>query len=446
MSHRLLVLVAVASALFPSVVQAQVVGTNLGSRWTTTSATPSAPNQGDSVVLRWSIVPDGTLIPRSFAPADESDNPSDLISALDAAVPGGSGSDLTLRPWFHHFVTATNAISSVSGITFEYQAADDGAVLKSLPGQTGVRGDVRIGAHLIDGGSDTLAYNLFPQNGDMVIDTADIGGGVAMAVRTTEVGIFASTIMHELGHGLGLSHVDGPGGSSLSVPQIMEPFVNLGVADVPMLQFNDILALQRMYGDAGEKGAGNDTLATASALGPLLDGTPLEVGSSATNTLYEVTTTDTDFMSIDGIFDADVYEFLVSQAGLLTALLDPRGPTYSIGLADLPGSPHDPFDAMRQNNLMLEILASDGSILASMDSGLVGDSETIAGLFLTAGTYYARVTGLNDQAQMYSLNLSIDAAAVPEPSTFVFLSLGALAAGFRYRRKRQLDVVSPATI
>ena len=40
-------------------------------------------------------------------------------------------------------------------------------------GVLGTRGDVRIGGHLIDGNSNVLAYNFFPNHGEMIIDTGD---------------------------------------------------------------------------------------------------------------------------------------------------------------------------------------------------------------------------------------------------------------------------------
>ncbi|MCQ6458457.1 matrixin family metalloprotease, partial [Vibrio parahaemolyticus] len=82
-----------------------------------------------------------------------------------------------------------------------------------------VRGDVRIGGHTIDGSSGTLAYNFFPNTSDMVIDTADS----FYSVTTDNSLRLRNVIMHEAGHGLGISHVESNNGSFL-----MEPFINLG--------------------------------------------------------------------------------------------------------------------------------------------------------------------------------------------------------------------------
>ena len=92
-----------------------------------------------------------------------------------------------------------------------------------------------------------------------------------MVLDTDNVNLYSSTflndlqfrqvIMHEAGHGLGLSHVE-----SNNSNQLMEPFLNIAF-DGP--QFDDILNAQRHYGDPLEP---NDNGANATPLGALADG------------------------------------------------------------------------------------------------------------------------------------------------------------------------------
>ena len=104
--------------------------------------------------------------------------------------------------WFPHFQSSFDRWSELTGITYVYAAYDDGANLTSFaslaPGVLGLRADVRIGGHGIDGNSGVVAYNVYPDNGEMVIDTPD------SFYNTTSNNSFRlrNTIMHESGHGI----------------------------------------------------------------------------------------------------------------------------------------------------------------------------------------------------------------------------------------------------
>ena len=104
--------------------------------------------------------------------------------------------------------------------------------------------DMRIGGHSIDGqsGSNTLAYNYFPNAGDMVIDTDNVS---FYSNRTGDHIRLRNVIMHEVGHGLGISHL-----VSNDSRFLMEPFIDVSF-DGP--QFAEILAVHRMYGDNNEE-------------------------------------------------------------------------------------------------------------------------------------------------------------------------------------------------
>ena len=223
-------------------------GYQLGGTWAS-SATDAGPlSQGDGLTLTWSIVPDGTFIDDAQA------QNSNLVSFLDGILGAGpGGSDLTQRPWFSIFVDAFDRWNELSGVTFVYEAVDDGAAQSGAStGVLGVRGDMRIAGRFIDGPFNTLAFNYGPGNGDMVIDTGDAAFYSNTANNSRA---FRNTLMHEFGHGLGFGHVFPQDGSKL-----MEP-TNSTLFDGP--QLDDILAVQRGYGDANEKMGGNGTAASA---------------------------------------------------------------------------------------------------------------------------------------------------------------------------------------
>ena len=74
--------------------------------------------------------------------------------------------------WFGHVNEAYNRWSQLSGLTMTYEPNDDGAPYNGATGAPGVRGDMRIGGHAIDGSGGILAYNFFPSSGgDGVYDT-----------------------------------------------------------------------------------------------------------------------------------------------------------------------------------------------------------------------------------------------------------------------------------
>ena len=175
--------------------------------------------QGDPTVLTWGFVPDGTTI--SNAAVGRPNGSSELIASLDnwfGAGPGGN--DYTQRPWFTLFEQSFDRYAQLSGISYQYESNDDGVLqgTGSFAGFVGVRADVRIGGNFIDGANsnpNTLAFNNFPQNGDMTFDTAD-GGSFSNSSQNYR--FFRNTIMHEHGHGTGYFHVESATGRFLMEP------------------------------------------------------------------------------------------------------------------------------------------------------------------------------------------------------------------------------------
>lgn len=359
-------------------------------RWTATATDGTGLTQGDATTITWSIAPDGTDIP-GFS--GEADAPSNFIAFMDDLYGGGTG-PLSSRPWFSVVEQIFSRWSLATGINYVYEPNDDGAAFTGTtgtsPGVLGVRGDVRIGGHLIDDDFGILAYNFFPNVGEMVVDTADIfyeQEGIA----NNSLGM-RNVLSHEAGHGIGLNHVE-----PVDETKLMEPFVNFAF-DGP--QFDDIMAANRGYGDNFEQGLGNDSPANATFLGTLAGDQTISIGSGAID--VNVSTSETSFVSIDDDSDIDVYRFTVGQANDFSIILTSIGPTYQQGPQ---GGTTSSFNAAAQSNLLLELLDSNGTtVLRSVDAAGLGGTETI-GINLSQGDYYVRVTGQQNAVQMYQLDI-----------------------------------------
>ncbi len=365
----------------------------LNTRWTSTAYSPSGLVQGSPTTISWGFIPDGTATSNSFGSGE-----SDLIANLDVwfgAGPGGA--DLTQRPWFAFFSSSFDRFSSISGLSYIYESADDGVAQSAANiGIPGVRSDVRIGGRSIDGPSNILAFNNFPDYGDMVIDTDD-GSTYGLAVNNFRV--FRNTIQHEHGHGIGLNHV-----VSGSRKFLMEPFIQ---AEFDGLQFDDLLGVQRHYGDFYEKsngGLGNETFSNATPLGSLAPGSMLSIGVNGGD-LLPVASTEVDFVSIDDDSDTDFYTFTIDAPATVNLTLTPVGATYTQGPQ---GGSQATFVTSELSDLSLTLLDTDGtSVLDTQNVNGLGVAETITNFSLAAaGTYYTRINGSADQIQLYRLDIS----------------------------------------
>lgn len=378
------------------------------SRWSSTSTDGSGLGQGDPTTLSWGFVADGTWIEGD--PADgELASDSDLIAFLDGIYGNVTpDTDFTDETWFTPFNSYLNRWGELSGLSYVYEPNDDGQNLPSShSGLLGTRPDLRIGGHSIDGesGENTLAYNWYPQWGDMVIDTDNVSfysdvSGNSLNLR--------NTLSHEHGHGIGIGHVCPVVGGADG--RLMEPYINSQI-DGP--QFDDVLATQRLYGDALENSGGNDTAATAHSLGTLALGTPLEIGSDADG--VRISPTENDFISIDDNSDTDYFSFTIDSALSVTLLLTPHGPTYLSGPQNSDGtcSAGTSFESAKQSDLSLTLFDTDGTtVLETSNAGGKGVTETITRT-LGAGTYFTRIIGADNAVQMYELDLSGAAADLP---------------------------------
>jgi serralysin len=352
----------------------------IGARWTTTTTNGNTGSRGNPITLTYSFVPDGTALPNAVGEPVSNCN---INSVFNGVFPGGSAT------WKDKVRVALNQWAAFGGLTYT-EVSDDGA---ALPGGNGrntapIRGDIRISGHFIDGANGILAYNYFPNTGDMVLDTGDTANFTFTSSAYPNYRLFRNTIAHEHGHGLGFNH-SGP----LDNSKLMEAFLNINF-DGP--QDDDIRGVQRNYGDRYEN---NDTSATANNLGIV-------------NPAITV-----DNLATDGSADVDWYQFPVLVGNQLNVSLIPVGRSYNVGPQNTAGSP---IDTLRINKLCLEVYASDRTtLLARLDTAPKGDPETLTGLSLAAsgGTIYLRVynsnTDLTDNIQRYKLTIDGSIAATP---------------------------------
>lgn len=348
-------------------------------RWTNT-ATNGSVGFRIPVTITYSFVPDGTPI----TPQDqgESSDPSSLVAWTNANFPGG------FEAFKDQVRISFNTWGNLSGVTYVEEPNDDGVTVGSAAGQLGVRGDVRISAHLIDGPSNVLAYNFFPNNADMVLDTGDTS---LFTNASNSFRPMRNIIMHEHGHGLGYFHVDPINGTKL-----MEAFLNTGF-DGP--QEDDIRGIQFQYGDNFE-----------------LNQLPFEakdIGSVPTGAQGVFV----DNVAAEGSLEDDWYRFNVPAGSLVTITVTPIGTTYSQGPQNGGTAT---VDALRQQNLSVALTNADGSTtIASASAGGFGATETIASANASAGgDFLVRVSSDSDGSsiQRYRLRVTRVQGATPTAS------------------------------
>ncbi|MEQ1904303.1 MAG: matrixin family metalloprotease [Pirellulaceae bacterium] len=391
------------------------------SRWSggTASAQPQGFSQGSPLTLTWGFAALGSAINNDGSFANGNNNLQTRLNTI-------YGSQATWQPIF---AGVFNRWNELAGLTYIFEAADDGAALSGAnAGVLGVRADVRISGKTLDGNSGVLAYNWFPNRGDMVIDTNDtfFDDTSSSSIRLRNV------VSHEHGHGLGMSHVESSNGAFL-----MEPFYT-NAFDGP--QFHDILVAHRGYGDVREKsfaGLGNDVAARATALGNVVSGGSVSIGNDARN--LPVAPTETDFISIDDNTDTDFLSFSISAPGTINILLEALGHIYQTGPQ---GGTQVAFDTRLRSDLSLALFDTNGtSLLISSNTTSFGGNETISNFFLgNAGTYFVRIQSVDNpdsialDTQFYGLNVSF--VSVPEPGSIALLvGLGITWSVSRRRRK-----------
>jgi HYDIN/CFA65/VesB-like, Ig-like domain/Bacterial pre-peptidase C-terminal domain len=108
-----------------------------------------------------------------------------------------------------------------------------------------------------------------------------------------------------------------------------------------------------------------------------------------------------DTVSIDDDSDVDWFRFTVGGPGQLSITLSPTGSTYT--------SNSTTFNSLAQSNLGLAVYDGSGStVIASANLNPAGLGETLTGIALSGtGTYFVRISGSANAAQMYRLSGSV---------------------------------------
>lgn len=345
----------------------------LVTRWTATATDGGGLQYGQPTTITWSYVPDGTPL-AGFA--GEPSSPSNLQAWLD---------DLygDFDTWHPIFVDMFERWSELTGNTYVYEPLDDGAGWPWAPGAVGRRGDVRIAGHRIDGSFGILAYNFFPDYGDMMMDTSDRWYD---DTRQDSRGL-RNVLAHEHGHGLGLAHV-----CPVNRTKLMEPFATRAFRGP---QHDDIRGGQRGYGDPFEP---SDSPTEAHALGGAY---PPGVAEELAGIDRDA---DEDWYRIEGL-GADAV-----NGGEISVRVTPNGLTYQEGPQCRDWRP---LDSTIVRDLGFELVDADGStVLETVDAlGPGGDEELDAPL--TAGDRFLRVfSAPGADVQLYDFEVLVTANPV----------------------------------
>lgn len=364
-------------------------------RWTST-ASGGTGFTGDPITLTYSFPPDGTTIPNGIGEGTQPNN-------LNAWLNGIYGNQATWQALFHDVF---DRWGELSGINFVFEQNDDGAVMFNNAGVLGVRGDVRIGAKTLDGNSGVLAYNFFPNNGDMVLDSADgfYNSTFSNSRRLRNV------VSHEQGHGHGQEHV-----CPVEQTKLMEPFVSTSY-DGP--RHDDIRGIHKRYGDSYEP---DNTSGTATDLGTIAGGSTVTPSAVSSPSIPSGSR-----LSIDANGEQDFFRFDTLSASSITVTVTPLGFTYLNGVQNVNGScsSGSNIDSLTMADLAVELRASNGTTVLDVSDGAgPGVFEQILDFPSgAADTFYVRVyeTGSVSEPQLYSL--SINVAAPPPPASFNLVS------------------------
>jgi hypothetical protein len=367
---------------------------NLANRWSGTMGSPKA--------LSWSFVPDGLSVEGGT---------SSLFATMDAKFASVGGR----ATWVAKITACFARWQALTGLTYTRKTDgthdwDDGAAWGTGGGTN--RGDIRIAAIYIDGPSNVLAFDYYPENGDMCLDKDENWQSSSGDYR-----FLRNIIMHEHGHGIGIAHICPASGYWL-----MEPYLSTSF-DGP--QHDDIRAAQRFYGDPYEI---SDSYTQAYDLGNLAHGTNITIGPVPTPAV-----SNGSVLSIDENGEQDWFKFTVTFNGKASVSVTPKGLTYDsspqVGQNCTSGNN---VNSLAAANLAVQVIAQNGTtVLATADSQPSGSSETLSDVLLTGGpgTYYVKVyeTDSPTASQLYYFNLSVSNTTadvtppLPNPPEWIIL-------------------------
>jgi len=340
-------------------------------RWNITATDGGGIQQGDNITLTYSFVADGTFIPNIGIGVGSGN--SVLFSFLNGIYGGGPAQ------WQPIFDQVFDRWEELIGVTYVYEPNDDGVNTNQNVGVLGVRGDVRIGAfNLANDGTNggVLAYNNFPNDGDMIFDTDNFFNNTSGNSRRLR-----NVAAHEHGHGLGMLHV-GP----LSRTKLMEAIATTAF-DGP--QLDEILGGQRRYGDHYEPESNDPD-------------NPPHLGALGVNGFAIL-----ENVSIDDNLDFDFYKFTLTSPGQVQIEVAPSAGAYAQGPQGSSGSLTD-YNAMHDLSIFLLEGNAPFSPIEFVNAEPAGQTESLLANVFTPGEYLIQISGdSTNNIQRYLLTLFI---------------------------------------
>jgi hypothetical protein len=373
-------------------------------RWSITATDGGTGTTGDPITITWGFVPDGAW----------ADGGTSNLHAVFTAAWGNTN-------WMNKIRNAFDRWHGFIGITY-VEVSDDGANMPNSSGSLGVRGDVRIGGRSIDGAGNVLAYNYYPNGGDMILDTDDVG---FYSNPVNNYGNLKNVVAHEHGHGMGLGHV-----IPVNCTKLMEPY-NCSSNRFIGPQDDDIRGGMRLYGDPYEN---NDSNSDPSNLGTVVD------------------TMVVEDLSIDrGTSDIDWYLVNLTVTDI-TIEADPVGSTYLVG-NDGGSASSVSTDSISDIDIDL-YNASGTTLLASATSAGIGETEVLSYTVPGVGDYQIRIyrkASTGNGVQRYTMTAYYDVGAgVPYADggarTGLELSAAPNPFGFQTTARFQAHTAGPYSI
>lgn len=353
------------------------------------TATNGAVAQFSRFTVTYSFVPDGTTVASEGSVPGSTTGPSNLFSTMDAAFASLGGRE----KWQSLVRESLERFELFTPINF-VEVTDDGAQLPGFAGSNdsgSIRGDIRIAMRPIDGAGGTRAYGLFPDVGDIVLDSGDVATWTQAAANHRAL---RNIVMHNVGHALGLQHVipasPNPGGAT----KLMESTLSTEY-DGP--QQDDILACQANYDDRfGPIGSAPE----ASPLGTLQGDRTLFVWDAS--------------LSIPSTLAGDYFSFDLPDATLpVTVHLSPIGSSYSVGPE---GGSTSTYNPRNRRDMNVRLYGQNGTTMITESNATgAGSAEVILRRDLSStgpGVYHVRVGCSNTTApQRYRLMVYTDSNA-----------------------------------
>lgn len=270
-------------------------------------------------------------------------------------------------------------------------------------------GDIRIGG-LGFGTPSFLAYNAFPSDafagvggGDMCFNTSYFRVDLpSFHNPANDFRYIRNTTAHEHGHGTGNIHA-----VPCNQTKLMEPSIGAALQD--MMGIDDIRGAGRNYGD---RFSGNQSAATATALGDLASPAPRSVLE------LDLSTNGTAGF---GNTDEDWFRFTLASPRSVVIAADPTGGSYMAQqqTSGCTGS-GSTINADIAGNLNIELRNAAGTtVLQNATTAAAGVTETLNAGTLAAGEYTIRVFDVgpnataNQRVQLYNLLVRVDDAFAP---------------------------------